>query len=96
MSSLKGYKELIRKEVAKQVRIEKDKMWDKVNKEMLKKIPHTCFYCRWFTMRTETPRNRCCHYPGKINPEKESSFSRCAQWELEPDPEKRRRVFFYE
>ena len=48
-------------------------------------VPHTCFTCKWFVMRTEKPRNRVCRYPGDLR----VKGRLCLCWELEPDPEKR-------
>ena len=48
-------------------------------------VPHTCFTCGWFIMRTEKPRNRACRCPVNLV----VKANRCLNWKLEEDPVKR-------
>jgi hypothetical protein len=48
-------------------------------------VPHTCFTCAWFIMRTEKPRNRACRFPDALV----VKGNRCLSWKFEEDPAKR-------
>ena len=48
-------------------------------------IPHTCYNCVSFVLRTEKPRNRVCRYPKPLD----VKGNQCMSFELQPDPEKR-------
>lgn len=44
-------------------------------------VPHHCFTCKWFILRTEKPRNRVCKYPDDLKVVK----GMCVSWELQSD-----------
>jgi hypothetical protein len=48
-------------------------------------VPHNCFTCGWFIMRTEKPHNKACRYPNDLV----TKGNRCLCWKFEVDPEKR-------
>jgi len=56
-----------------------------VDKLKVSMVPHNCFTCGWFIMRTEKPRNRACRYPTALK----TKGNRCLCWKLELDVEKR-------
>jgi len=55
-------------------------------------VEKSCFTCKWFKRRTEAPRIRVCTYPGRLKRE-DVRQGYCSHWELEPDPQKRKRTF---
>ena len=48
-------------------------------------VPHTCFTCKWFIMREEKPRNKCCRCPTPLKVKGRA----CLNWELQEDASKR-------
>lgn len=52
-------------------------------------VPHTCFTCKWFILRTEPPRNRACRLPDPDGPKVKGRM--CISWELEEDVSKHSR-----
>ena len=48
-------------------------------------VPHTCYNCTWFVLRTEKPRNRVCRFPTSLV----VKGNQCMSFVLQPDPEKR-------
>jgi hypothetical protein len=64
-------KQLIREEVAQAMR------------EM---VPHECWYCGWFRLRTERPHIRTCH---NSKPMKLDERGMCLLWVLADDYKKR-------
>lgn len=44
-----------------------------------------CFWCKWFILREEKPRNRVCRCPTPIV----IKNLRCQSWELEENPKNR-------
>jgi len=54
-------------------------------------VEHVCWTCYWCQFREgEHPRNRICRYPDMNHPDKQG---RCAEWKLEPNPERRIKRF---
>lgn len=48
-------------------------------------VPHHCFTCHWFILRTEKPRNRVCRCPDDLEASKGGA---CLNWKLQDDPSK--------
>lgn len=59
---------------------------------LAKELPHECWTCRFFDFPLEdkVPRNKSCQYPGKL----EMFQGVCNMWDLQPDPNKRRRRIY--
>jgi hypothetical protein len=47
-----------------------------------------CFWCDWFNLREEKPRNRVCRCPLKL----EYKNMKCQNWKLDPNPKNRVRA----
>jgi hypothetical protein len=70
-----------------------------VKKELEKKIRHDCFTCKYFTFKVEDGveqegvGNRGCRCPEPLKVNGVWTEAVCLNWELQPDPRKRKRSF---
>lgn len=66
-----------------------DMVKEKVFESLAKELPHSCFTCKWFRIvEGHIPHTKQCTCPQKIMVSK----GECVMWELEPDPNRRRRT----
>ncbi len=65
-----------------------DMVKEKVYESLAKELPHSCFTCKWFRIKPDhVPHTKQCTCPEKIVVSK----GECLMWELELDPNRRRR-----